>query len=52
MPGNPAAENQTGPAVRGDTKTIEKHIALLKNHPEWKKLYTFMSQLIQNDDKL
>jgi len=48
----PAADMQTGPAVRGDTKTIEIHTDLLKNHPEWQKLYTFMSQLIQNDDKL
>lgn len=47
----PAAPNQTGPAVRGDTKTVEKHTDLLKNHPEWQKLYIFMSQLIRQDDK-
>ena len=50
--GLPAVKNQTGPAVRGDTKTVEKHIELLKSHPEWQKLYTFVSQLIMTDDKL
>jgi predicted short-subunit dehydrogenase-like oxidoreductase (DUF2520 family) len=48
----PAASMQTGPAIRGDTKTLKKHTDLLKNHPEWQKLYIFMSQLIQKNDKL
>jgi len=30
---------QTGPAKRGDTKTIKKHVALLKKYPEQKKVY-------------
>ncbi len=35
---------QTGPAVRGDQETMNKHIELLKGHPEWENLYTFISR--------
>ena len=42
-----AAEAQTGPAVRGDVESMNKHIELLKGHPEWEKLYTFISREIQ-----
>lgn len=38
---------QTGPAVRKDRLTMEKHLELLKAYPEWEKMYTFMSQEIQ-----
>ena len=41
-----AREAQTGPAVRDDQMTMKKHIEWLKNHPEWEKLYTFMSREI------
>jgi predicted short-subunit dehydrogenase-like oxidoreductase (DUF2520 family) len=37
------AEAQTGPAVRKDTKVMNAQIALLKKHPELKKLYNEMS---------
>jgi len=40
-------EAQTGPAVRDDQFTMKRHIELLKNHPEWEKLYTFISREIQ-----
>jgi len=49
VPDNPASQNQTGPAVRGDTVTMEKHLDLLKKHPEWQKLYILVSQLIQSN---
>ena len=39
-----AGSAQTGPAVRGDQETMNKHIELLKDHPEWEKLYTFISR--------
>jgi len=39
-----AAEAQTGPALRGDEKTMQKHLELLMKHPEWEKLYTFISR--------
>jgi len=42
-----AGSAQTGPAVRGDQETINKHIELLKDHPEWEKLYTFISRDIE-----
>ena len=35
---------QTGPASRGDEETMEKHLVVLRAHPEWKKLYTFISR--------
>jgi predicted short-subunit dehydrogenase-like oxidoreductase (DUF2520 family) len=38
----------TGPAKRGDRGVIEKHLELLKHHPEWKNIYENMSGYIQN----
>lgn len=38
---------QTGPALRGDRETMNKHRELLKDHPEWEKLYTFISRDIE-----
>jgi len=40
-------EGRTGPAIRGDQETMNKHIELLKDHPEWEKLYTFISRDIE-----
>jgi predicted short-subunit dehydrogenase-like oxidoreductase (DUF2520 family) len=42
-----ATKAQTGPAVRNDQLTMKKHRELLKSHPEWEKLYTFISREIQ-----
>jgi len=42
---------QTGPAVRGDQETMNKHRELLKDHPEWEKLYTFISREIVRSRK-
>ncbi len=33
------ATTQTGPAKRGDTHTIENHIALLQDFPAWQNVY-------------
>ena len=44
-------EAQTGPALRNDTKTIEKHIDFLEN-PEYKNLYQLLTQSIQHVKKL
>lgn len=39
---------QTGPARRGDTKIVEKHLALLESYPvEWKVLYELFTQQIR-----
>jgi predicted short-subunit dehydrogenase-like oxidoreductase (DUF2520 family) len=40
--------SQTGPATRNDDETIQKHLALLKTHPEMKKVYEFLSESIKN----
>ena len=42
----PPDKVQTGPAARGDSKTIKDHIALLKNYPKHKEVYTLFSKFI------
>ncbi len=37
-------EAQTGPAVRQDTGIMDKHLRLLKNHPDLQELYQLISQ--------
>ncbi|MCU0351474.1 MAG: DUF2520 domain-containing protein [Flavobacterium sp.] len=44
-------EAQTGPALRNDTKTIEKHLDFLTNK-EYKTIYKLLTQSIQNGNKL
>lgn len=39
----------TGPAVRKDMATIEKHLELLKENPQALKLYKLISEMIMND---
>lgn len=39
---------QTGPARRQDEATIQKHLALLEQHPNAKKLYQFLSAAIMS----
>lgn len=38
---------QTGPAARGDGPTIEKHLALLHNHPQLYKVYQLFTKSIR-----
>ena len=40
---------QTGPAMRGDSDTIKRHMELLGSHPEWQDLYQKISASIQTD---
>ena len=40
------AEIQTGPAARGDSKTINQHLYLLSGEPEWQKLYEALTNSI------
>jgi predicted short-subunit dehydrogenase-like oxidoreductase (DUF2520 family) len=44
----PASAAQTGPAIRHDKETIEKHLSLLKNHPQLKNIYLLLTESIQN----
>lgn len=39
---------QTGPAIRNDQPTIDKHLQLLQEHPTLKHLYTVFTQSIQS----
>ena len=40
------AEMQTGPAIRGDISTMQKHLSLLKDFPQLKNIYEVMSESI------
>lgn len=39
---------QTGPAIRHDKETIQKHLELIKDHPQLKNLYILMTESIQH----
>ena len=47
----PAAQMQTGPAIRHDGKTMEHHIQLLQSYPGLQNLYRQLSESIQNFSK-
>lgn len=40
--------SQTGPAIRGDIKTIDEQTDLLASHPAWQKIYTAITESIQS----
>jgi predicted short-subunit dehydrogenase-like oxidoreductase (DUF2520 family) len=42
----PPAMAQAGPAVRGNKKVIEKHLAILEGHPEIRELYRVITESI------
>jgi len=42
------AEAQTGPAIRHDEPTIQKHLSLLEEYPRLKHIYSLMTESIQN----
>lgn len=44
---NTAASSQTGPAVRGDEETMQKHLELLKAHPDLRDLYAGISAYLR-----
>lgn len=44
----PAAEAQTGPALRGDDITIEKHREILRKHPGLLKIYDLLTESIRH----
>lgn len=47
----PPADAQTGPAIRGDAETMEKHLEVLKDQPELAQLYQQLSTLIAKGKK-
>jgi predicted short-subunit dehydrogenase-like oxidoreductase (DUF2520 family) len=42
------SKSQTGPAVRHDDSIIREHLDILKNYPELKKVYQFLSDCISS----
>lgn len=42
----PPSRSQTGPAIRNDRATIEKHLDLLKQHPQLQKVYAVLTESI------
>lgn len=40
---------QTGPAIRKDITTLDKHLRILSHHPALKKIYLRMTESIMND---
>lgn len=40
---------QTGPAIRNDVSTINKHLAILANYPKLKNLYQLLTDSIRNN---
>ena len=44
-------EAQTGPAIRNDQVTIEKHLDLLRNHEDYRLLYKKMTEMIKRKFK-
>ncbi|PST81765.1 DUF2520 domain-containing protein [Pedobacter yulinensis] len=45
------AEMQTGPAIRGDQQTIDRHLGMLQYKPEWARLYLDLSESIKKTGK-
>jgi predicted short-subunit dehydrogenase-like oxidoreductase (DUF2520 family) len=44
---NAAADTLTGPAVREDGATLQKHLELLRDHPQLQKIYQLLTESIQ-----
>jgi predicted short-subunit dehydrogenase-like oxidoreductase (DUF2520 family) len=44
----PPSTTQTGPAIRNDKATLEKHKELLESYPYMKKIYSLISESIYN----
>ncbi len=44
-------EMQTGPAIRGDKKTMDKHLKMLSGQKEYRQLYKLMSKSISASRK-
>jgi predicted short-subunit dehydrogenase-like oxidoreductase (DUF2520 family) len=40
------SQSQTGPAVRNDRVTIDKHLKMLENHPQLRTIYTLLTESI------
>jgi len=45
----PPSALQTGPAIRGDEPTLQRHLDLLNEHPALKQLYLVLTESIQEN---
>ena len=45
---HPPKQMQTGPAIRNDQKTIDKHLEFLDKYPNYQLIYKLLSDSIQN----
>ena len=43
------AESQTGPAIRKDQITIDRHLQILAQNPDWQALYQALTHYIQRE---
>ncbi len=43
----PPALMQTGPAIRHDELTIQRHLSQLEKHPQWHEIYQLLTKSIQ-----
>lgn len=43
----PPSDAQTGPAIRHDKETIQKHLEILTKHPQLKNIYLLLTESIQ-----
>ena len=48
---NLPAQMQTGPAIRGDKKTMDKHLKMLSDKKQYKEIYKLMSKSIGDSGK-
>jgi predicted short-subunit dehydrogenase-like oxidoreductase (DUF2520 family) len=42
-------QSQTGPAIRHDKETLQKHLDMLNDHPRLKNIYLLLTESIQQD---
>jgi hypothetical protein len=47
-----AASRQTGPAIRNDVATLNRHTAMLQSFPEIREIYEVMTDSIRNYHKI
>ena len=45
----PPQKAQTGPAIRHDKETLQKHLDILNDHPQLKNIYLLMTDSIQSN---
>lgn len=47
----PPLASQTGPAIRGDQRTIDRHLECLSGHPDIREIYDLLTRSIQSEPR-